>query len=143
MTNTFQIVDGDVVISTATGQPYMVEEKEKLRQDVRQLLAQDTDEDGFGASLDRIVGTVPSDPTLTRADIAQGIRDSVRVLQALQDEFQSGYRTPEERLLEIVNLTVNQIRQGTQLSKTGFLFRLDVLSVAGGQSVAVSGTIVT
>lgn len=141
MTSTFKIVRGDVVIDRTTGRPVQVENREKLRQDVAQLLTQRPNSDGFGAGLDDLIG-IPTDPYTIRAQISRNIRASVRVMQQLQDQFHYTKRTKEERLQTIASLTVGESQQNGQPARTTFAFRLSVLSVAGFE-VPVTGQLVT
>jgi phage baseplate assembly protein W len=130
MTVTVRVVDGDAVLNRATGRPELIQDRPKLRQDVRQMLSQRTNVDGFGAGLDELIGQ-PSDPFAIRAQISTRVRSGVRAFQSLQDRFHFASRTAEERLLRVANLRVGLASQNGQLSRTTFAFRLDVLSAAG------------
>lgn len=129
------------MIPRSTGRVELLGDRAKLRQDTQQFLTQRRNRDGFGASLDDLVG-IPTDPFTLRAQLSSRIRGSVRAFQSLQDRFHFGVRTPAERLFSITNLRVGQATQDGQTSRTSFAFRLDVVSVAG-QTTPVGGTLVT
>jgi hypothetical protein len=141
MTVTVRVVNGDVVLNRATGRPELIQDRPKLRQDVRQMLSQRTSPDGFGTGLDELIGK-PSDPFAIRAQISTRVRSGVRAMQSLQDRFHFASRTREERLVRVANLRVGLASQNGQLSRTTFTFRLDVLSAAGTNTL-IGGQLVT
>lgn len=130
MTVTFKVVDGDVVVDQSSGRPVLITGREKLRQDLRQMLTQRRGANGFGAGLDDIVALV-ADAVVIQSEITRRIRRGAQVLQSLQDRFHANQRSPEERLSGIAALQVGQAVQDGQRSRTSYAFRVEFRSVAG------------
>lgn len=132
---TFLIQNGDIVIG-ASGQPTMVEARAKLRQDVQENLSIDTQTDGFGADLDGLIGILGDEFSL-RAEVARRVRSSIGAMIELQNRFHRAQRVAEERISRVKQILVTPVAG----KKTTFLFKVDVVSVAGDStSVTTIGT---
>lgn len=136
MTMSFQIKNGDLVLS-GTGRPRLVADTDKLSQDIAQFLGQAADIDGFGASLDQLIG-VDDDPYALRAEIVDRIFNAVVAYQRLQERYQPTARTSKERLAQIARLSVVL----NERVKTTFDFRFDAISAEGVKPLVISGTLV-
>lgn len=121
MTTTYMIENGDWVIDARTGRPKIVADREKLRQDVNELLTIEVQSNGFGTSLDSLIGLAAS-PVSVRALIQQRVRDGVTTFQRLQTEFHLRQRPRSERVLRIRELIVSQIAN----SRTRYAFQLKI-----------------
>lgn len=135
MTTTFLVENGDVVVSDASGQPTLVADNVKVRQDINGALATEFDSDDIGAGLEEIIGTL-GDAFSLRADIAQRVRSSLARMQALQNQFQRAQRPRDERIAQLIRLDVFPLEG----SFTSVSFRAEILTVAG-TVVASSGTL--
>jgi len=125
MTQTFLIQNGDVVIG-ATGQPTMVADGVKLRQDVQENLSISVQSTGFGAGLDDLVGILGDEFSL-RAKVAQRVRTSIGAMLLLQNQYHRAQRPLTERIARIGQILVSSVGG----KKSTFLFKVDVMSAAG------------
>lgn len=107
---TFKIVNGDVVYDTA-GQPKLVEDTEKLRQDWREVLSIETQENGYGAGLDSLMGELTNDTQRLESFqvmVHQKIIKAVERWKYLQRISRRGCRTNKELVNKIGTLRVWQ-----------------------------------
>jgi len=163
MTQTFKMFQGDVIIDVRTGRPTLIADKDKLSQDLGENLNIETQPNGFGASLDSMVGLV-GDPLALRAELSRRVRTSVRAMQTLQQRYHRGARPANERIADIANISVAQVvgKDTTdalppsgltgnitptdlttgQVSKTAFGFKVDVLTEAGAEPVSAGALII-
>lgn len=147
MTQTFQIVNGDVVLSSATGRPLMVTGNAKLRQDLQEAGTIETQPNGFGFGLQSIIGLV-GDSVSLKVEISRRIRDGITSMIRLQQQVQRAQRTSDEIIARLVRLVVAPvIRPGlSTTAATAFTFQYDVLTqqavTLGTQPTSVGGTII-
>ena len=143
MTSTFRITNGDIAISQANGRPFLLTDKDKLRQDVRENLDSEDQFDGTGAGLEGIVGTV-GDTFSLRAEISRRLNDSFDALRQVQDSIQRVDRTRAERVSRVAQVVVVPLRDGStgDYSNTDFAYRVDLLSLEGASPVTVTGRLV-
>jgi hypothetical protein len=125
--DTFQIANGDVIISFMNGRPVLINAGTKFDQDMQELLAEDQP---VGAGIDRLVGVVPVDPLTftTSADIQ--VRNAAQRYQTLQQTDSITPRQPNEIFSSIAFLQFVQ----SNVTPTNYLFRVDFMSQAGTSS---------
>jgi hypothetical protein len=136
MTTTFKIENGDVVVNAANGQPLLLADGTKLKQDLAELLSIEAKEDNIGAGLEQIIDGSPRDVFSVRADVSRNIRAAVRRMQALQAKFQRNERPPTERLRDLSLLYVTNL----QGSITSYVFRAE-FSTSASSKVPVTGVL--
>lgn len=136
MTTTFKIENGDVVINAANGQPLLLADGTKLRQDLAELLSVEAQDDDIGAGLEQIIDGSPRDVFSVRADVSRNIRAAIRRMQALQAQFHRNERPPTERLRDLSLLYVTNL----QGSLTSYVFRAE-FSTAASSKVPVTGVL--
>lgn len=105
MAKTFLIVNGDVVKDTS-GTPKMIEGKPKTRQDLGEMLAIETQSDGFGAGIASIIDQQAFDDgmdTNLEFMIRQRLTDAAQRFITMQRRSTSN-RTPAEIVARVVNL---------------------------------------
>jgi hypothetical protein len=122
MASTFLIADGDISYSAA-GSPNMVDGKTKTRQDLGEMLAIDTQPDGFGAGIIRIIDLNDLDDGLNanlELRVRQRLSDAARRFIALQRGSTSN-RVPSEIVARVVNLDVGQ----SQADPRTYRWRID------------------
>lgn len=143
MTATFQIRDGDVIISEATGRPFVIEDEIKFNQDIRENLDSDVQANGTGADLDGVVGVV-GDIYSLQAEITRRITDSFTSFEKVQRSIQRGDRTPAEQLHKVARIMVVPIRDARsgEIAGTSYAYRVDVLSKKNRNPVTVTGLLV-
>lgn len=139
MTTTFKIVDGDVVLDRRSGRPVLLADKEKLRQDIGEALSVETQPSGFGAGLIEIVGSTMTAFAL-QAEIGRRAQSAIRAMQILQQQRHWDQRPDDERILGIAQISSNRVtdQKTGDLSKTDFVFKVDVVTVAGS-TVSITG----
>lgn len=131
---------GDVVVSSATGRPVLLDNEKKLAQDIRQGFGQESDPEGYGSDLRSLIGVVADEYAL-RAEISRRVRDTVRSIQDLQARFHVTSRTAGERLASVTRLRVGQVTDVAGASaKTAYAFRMDVTSAAN-TTIPLGGTV--
>lgn len=124
MSTTFLIRNGDVDISRSSGQPKLIADADKIRQDLRVALATEARTDNVGAGLEDVVnGNAASAGTVERA-IERRVRNSVASIQRLQDQFQRGKRPAAERLVRVATVQVSTVAN----DPTAFYFRAEFVT---------------
>jgi hypothetical protein len=128
VSDTFKITAGDVAISAMNGRPVIISGQAKLKQEIQELLTIETLENGFGAGLDSLVGSVPTGAVAFHLFVDQRIRHSVDVLTAIKRRNRAQHST-DEVIEKIAYLVVSR----SPSSPKDFIFRLDVVTEAGAQ----------
>ena len=143
MTKTFQITDGDVLLDDRNGRPIEVEGRIKTRQDIDEMLSIETKYDGFGAGLIELVGMIaPLGGFALRAEIQRRIQNAIVVVQSLQNRYQRSKRTRDEMIYGLAGVEVVPVRDNTgALSVTDTSFKVEILTLAGSESLIVTGVI--
>ena len=136
MSQTFLIKNGDVAISAMTGAPYMITDRDALRQDLLEDLSINTLYNGFGAGISSLVGFVPFDPAPFTMTVDNFIRNSVNAMKTLQQSVLSIRRPLGEQITGISFLRVFQDVTDPRV----FMYYVNVTTAAGPQ-MQVSGTI--
>jgi hypothetical protein len=132
MTITLLIENGDFVLNDSVGRFKTASETTKARQTLREMLAIETQPNGFGASLDTFVGTVPEDEFTFSAQVQRAIRQSFAALLELQARYQAVDRTDEEQLARIRKMFVTPVKLGDgTTSKTAYALSVDTLTLSG------------
>lgn len=127
MSKTFLIRNGDVVMSSASGQPIEIADGDKLRQDLQENFTIEKRPSGFGAGLEDLVGFAPDNELEFKVDIFDALNDSIESMKSLQQEFNFNARPTNELISSIGYLNVSLLRN----SKTDYLIRIDVNTVDG------------
>lgn len=133
---TFQIVNGDVVISDATGQPATLTDAQKLRQDLKCLMATAAAPDNIGAGLDDVINGDPTDEATVRALVSVRIRQAVQNMVTLAARYQRADRSALELLSRLQRLNVARVAN----SATDYNFQAEFISV-NGAATTLSGTL--
>lgn len=137
------VINGDIVLSAATGRFTMLSGTPKLTQALRRNLNTIQQPDGTGAGFDDLIGQ-PSDPFEMRNEISTRLADSVAAMKKAQ-QIQLGQRDPAEILSKVTNLTVfpaTTDASGNIIDKTTYVYRVDVESAVRNQTVSITGAIV-
>ena len=129
MTYTFQVRNGDYVLSKSTGRPVRLGEQPKASQAMARLLGTEAP---VGAGIDSLIGTVPNSSFALSSEVQTNIRTAFARLLSIQRLNQAGARDIFERLASIANMFVQpaELTAG-DISKTGYVLSVDVLTVAG------------
>jgi len=140
MTYSWQVKNGDYVISQSTGRPVRIANRPKASQAMARLLGTEMP---TGAGIDSLVGTVPNNVYEFSSAVQQRIQAAFDRLLSVQALRQSGNRTPFERLSYIGRMYVQpaQFKVG-EVSKTGYVMKVDVVT-AGGESVNLQRSLIT
>jgi len=140
MTYTFQVKNGDYVLGKATGRPVRLFDKPKASQTMARMLGI---EKPMGAGLDELVGSVPDDPLSFSSDVQTDIRDAFDRTVSVQAMSQQSERTAAEQLSYIASMFVQPAQfQAGVVSKTGFVLKVDVVTVAG-EELALQRSLIT
>lgn len=132
MTVTLLIVNGNTVVSRATGRPMTVQDKPKLEQDINRLLSIARQSNGEGADLDALMGPIPSSPFALSSKVQRNVRQAITVLQAIQTQYQFGSRSAAELLQKIAQMFVfPAANDNGDQSRTSYYLRVDTQSAAG------------
>lgn len=121
MTQTFQIINGDIQFSVSGGAK-MIVDADKVHQDVREMLAISVT-DGFGTGLVDLIGRV-DEVDLLRGAIYNAIYSAVDNFIILQRGKQKGQR-PSSELVDSVRML--QVAVGDD--STTFDWQLDLATV--------------
>ena len=134
MSRTFQIVNGDVVISSQSGQPIEIVDRPKLSQDLQELFTIEQKADGFGAGIEELVGFVAQNDITFRVAVFEALTNAIERMKNLQQRFNADARPTSELIAKIGYLNV----QVFQNDGTAFSIRVDVTTV-DGNTVTVAG----
>jgi hypothetical protein len=105
MAQTLKVVNGDVVVSSATGRPTLISGSPKLSQDIYEFFTVDVQPNGFGAGLEQLIGIVEVSPDMFMSMGDRQIREGfVRFLGLINNNPKIG-RTPSEQIANITNIT--------------------------------------
>lgn len=138
MTQTPKIVDGDWVLSN-TGQIAVVEGRDKVRQDLRELFSTNRLPNGFGTYLGRIKGQT-SDAFVVQALIEDEVRTGVANMRRLQETYQKNARLRSERVTGLLSIDVSQTAAGGGDVETGYAYEA-VVGVQEGADLAMQGSL--
>lgn len=143
VTETLKIIGGDYVFDQATGRFVTVTGREKLRQDCRQNLDTDVQPDGTGAGLTSVIGKL-ADPFDMRIDMTERVTESFEALKDLQQRFQLGDRSKQERIARISAVQVFQTQSSSsdEFSKTDYTYRVDIQSEDAREKASITGRLV-
>lgn len=132
MTQTFQIINGDVAFSSATGRPLLLSGNTKLSQDLKEAGEIATQSNGFGFGLEAVIGLV-GDAVSLRVAISRKVRDGIVAMMRLQQQFQRSQRTTDEIIAKLVRVIVTPILKpdGSETAATAYAYRYDVQTVKG------------
>lgn len=143
MSQTWKIVNGDIVrYYTNTGYVF-VEDTDKIKQDVQMVLT--TDErstTGLGCGLDGAIGDTVENPSSVymQAPVAFEFQNRVRVgmnrLRSAQRTYQFSQRTPKELLYDAGSVQIWPDFEDPR----NFRWRLDVSTVDSRSSFQVNGS---
>lgn len=155
MATTFKILNGDVVLSQATGRPTLIgnsidnntvtrnstESKNKIRQDLVRGLSLERVRTGTTANIRSIIGTVPQfGASAVALLVDRQIRDMISSIVRQQSK-RPNVRPPNEKIKAISTLQVFPNKQSNN-TKTSFRFRLGVQSQDGGTISPITGSMV-
>lgn len=119
----------------------MISGQQKFAQDVQQNLLFDPRADGTGAGVNQAVGYV-GDVFSIRAKLSNGITNAFNAYAAVQSSAQKYDRLPNERFSRVANIQVYPSTGANgNVDPTTYVFRVDVLSVAGDGLTTVTGVI--
>lgn len=124
MSTTFQISRGDVVVNDSSGQPKLVADDVKIRQDLRIALSTAARVDNIGAGLEDVVNGQAATASLVERQIERRVQASVANIQRLQDQFQRDQRPQEERLIRVATIIVTTVAD----DPTAFSFRAEFVT---------------
>lgn len=124
MTTTFQVLRGDVVVNRSSGQPTLVADGVKLRQDLRVALATGARRDNVGAGLEDVINGRATVPSAVQREITRRVQVMVQQMQSLQALYNRDQRPREELLLRLSNITVTNLAD----DPTAYQFRAAFLS---------------
>ena len=124
MTTTFLITQGDVVISQSSGQPRMIQDSDKLRQDIRIGLSTGVRLDNIGAGLEDVINGQAATPSLVERSIQRRVQTMVSNIQTLQGRFNREQRPRGERLVRLATVQVSTVEN----DPTAFYFRAEFIS---------------
>jgi hypothetical protein len=127
MSKTFLIRNGDVVMSSASGQPIEIADNAKLKQDLQENFTIAKRPSGFGAGLEELVGFAPDNELEFKVDIFEALEESIEAMKSLQQEFNFNARPNDELISSVGYLNVDLLAG----SKTDYLIRIDVNTVDG------------
>lgn len=137
MSRTLKKRDGDIVFEDSNGRPFYIEGIHKLSQDVADALMTEFDQErGYGsqlANIDTINSQSKSGPLglIGRGYIKTLVRESLERLQELQNS-----RLDQLTSFEAIE-SIGTIRV-VQLSRTGYLFHVDVTPFDGPDVIPTS-----
>jgi len=114
---TFKIVAGDLALG-ADGGVTLVTGRDKLVQDTLECILVDTNDEGYGAGLGELIGSVQGNIS---ADIALRILTALEFYQRLQQQQPSV--SESEKLKQIVNIQSDRVAYG---SRTDYNFSLHI-----------------
>lgn len=136
MSQTFQLTNGDITISDSNGRPVMLEGTAKFSQDVRLTLD--------AANLASLIGQ-PGDVFSIRAQMNTMVTAAFNQFKSDQDAVQKNDRLVEEQFSRLAQINVLPLRQPgvNVINATAFSYRVDALSVKGGQATSITGVIVS
>lgn len=131
---TFKIRNGDVWLNVA-GSPEMISGIDKANQDIDEMLTTETNSEGFGANLVKLLGLVEDIGTV-RLMVYQRITNAFEKLKEIQEAKGKSLRDADERFAEIYRLAVEEGDQPLSVE-----FALDVLTDSGVELVKSSGQV--
>jgi hypothetical protein len=104
MAQTFKVVNGDIVISGATGRPTFVSGAIKLSQDIKEFFTVDILPNGFGSGLEQLIGIVESSPDMFMSMGDRQIREGLLKFVNLIRGNTRIARTPAEIIINVTNI---------------------------------------
>lgn len=142
MTNTLQIIDGDIVRVTTNAQYLQVTDTDKVEQDVKETLTTDINPlTGLGASLDEVIGQDAANPVSTYSyvpplyEFQSRVNGAMARLQAAQCGYLLNKRTQKELISDISAVQIWRIADDPR----NFKWRLRVQTFFGKYNFSVGG----
>lgn len=136
MSSTFRISNGDVVINGSSGQPDLIKDGPKLRQDIRIALGTGARRDNVGAGLDQVIGRSAVTVAAVRSRIRDRIARSIANMRSLQTRYNRAERPRQERIVDFRDLRVQTVAD----DPTSFYFSIRVIS-ADNRTTAFGATV--
>lgn len=136
MTTTFRVEQGDVVVSASSGQPTMIADGRKLRQDLAEMMSTQVQPDNIGAGLENIIDGSAVDRFDVQFRLSDSIGRATEVMKSLQRRIQRTERPPSEQLVSLVSIFVGPVVG----SLTAYAFRAEFTTNANTRT-SVSGVI--
>lgn len=127
MSDTFQINNGDVIVSSTNGRPILISDSLKLSQDVKEFFTVNVLPNGWGAGVEQLVGIVEVSHSVFVSMADKQISDGLDTFISLQNSEPRIPRLPQERILAITNLNVDS----DSTDQTKFYFRANIVTEAG------------
>lgn len=128
MTRTVQKTEfGDWALDETTGRFATVADRDKARQDARDVLE-------LWSGVRSLFGLVAQGPTIVQVRLSRQLRAAYGDLINLQSTFQRSRRTLAERIARVASVRVAQAEN----DPTRYVFAV-ALTTAAGESVAVGG----
>lgn len=132
---TFQLTNGDIQFSSATGRPLTISGTPKFKQDVAIVL-------DVLANLDGMIGMV-GDTFSIRSELSKRLSDAFALYASQQATIQRNDRPVNETYSKTTEITVYPaVNPATGVvDNTTFGYRISVLSVAGATPTTITGTL--
>lgn len=142
MSQTLEIIDGDIARATTNAQYYYVDDTDKIKQDVKETLTTSTNPlTGLGASLDDVIGQDASNPASTYSyvpplyDFQTRIDGAMNRLKAAQSSYMLSQRTYKELISDISAVQIWKIFDDPR----NFRWRIKVTTYFGKYGFSVGG----
>ena len=132
MTTTFEISNGDVVIDRNNGQPALIADGLKLKQDLRIALGTEARAENVGAGLEDTIKGRATTPSLMENAIERNLEQSATMMETLQTQFQRTERPAEEQL---VRLAAVQVTTNVE-DPTAYYFKAEYITARGRVQLA-------
>lgn len=135
MSSTFLVTGGDVVINRSSGQPRLIADSEKLRQDLRISLATAARIDNVGAGLEDVIDGRATTASLIERAIQRRVAFATANMQELQNKYNRNQRPRGERLVALAFVQVSTVAN----DPTAFYFKASYISGASATDPIVFG----
>jgi hypothetical protein len=127
MATTIKIENGDIVISSVSGRPVVISGSNKIRQELYEFFSINIQYNGFGSGLEQLIGLTTVDSNVIASLADRQIRDGIADFIAIQKADVLTNRTPDEIIVGITQVQVQQDRQ----DPTKYSFFVNVLTQSG------------
>ena len=142
MSQTLEIIDGDIARATTNAHYYYVTDTDKVKQDVKETLTTSINPlTGLGASLDEVIGQDAANPVSAYSYVPPLYEFQTRVdgamnrLQAAQGSYLFSQRTYKEMISEVSAVQIWKIIDDPR----NFKWRITVKTFYGKYSFSVGG----
>lgn len=135
MSSTFLVTGGDVVINRSSGQPRLIADAQKLRQDLRIALSTAARIDNVGAGLEDVINGRAATPSIIESAIQRRVINSATNMQELQNRYNRNERPRGERLVSVAFVQVSTVAN----DPTAFYFKASFISGASSSDPIVLG----